>query len=192
MSTGDLDIYSLSVAAGDLLSIALEDSNNSGFLNPALSLFRGDGSLLAFASGTVLAQLMLEVPASEALTVVVRNSRTSTGTYDYSINVTGVSGSADTDGDGLLDTDEVIQGTNINRPDTDGDGLSDGDEVNVAGSDPLLADSDGDGILDGFDPAPLNPAVPRGVDEDIPLLPIWAYLLLASILGWIAASRRRQ
>ncbi|RIV42964.1 gliding motility-associated C-terminal domain-containing protein [Flagellimonas pelagia] len=37
----------------------------------------------------------------------------------------------DTDGDGLLDTEEATLGTNPNNPDTDGDGLTDGEEVLV-------------------------------------------------------------
>ena len=53
----------------------------------------------------------------------------------------------DSDGDGLLDSDEInVHGTNPLDPDTDDDGLSDGDEVNVYGTDPLDADSDDDGL----------------------------------------------
>ncbi|WP_228237049.1 Calx-beta domain-containing protein [Allomuricauda sp. M10] len=37
----------------------------------------------------------------------------------------------DTDGDGLLDTEEITLGTDSNNPDTDGDGLTDGEEVLV-------------------------------------------------------------
>lgn len=55
----------------------------------------------------------------------------------------------DTDGDGLLDVDEVLLGTDPTVADTDGDGLSDGDEVNTFGTDPLLADTDADGLSDG-------------------------------------------
>lgn len=67
---------------------------------------------------------------------------------------------ADTDGDGLLDGDEI--GSNPEKPlDTDGDGIidaldTDDDDDNLAtateillGTNPLLADSDGDGISDG-------------------------------------------
>ena len=55
---------------------------------------------------------------------------------------------ADTDGDGILDKDEVAAGTDPDKADTDGDGLSDSAEV-TAGTDPQLADTDGDGLADG-------------------------------------------
>jgi hypothetical protein len=61
----------------------------------------------------------------------------------------------DTDGDGLIDQEELCLGTNPYDPDTDGDGIPDG--VEVAGfwyngrlwtSDPLKVDSSGDGTPD--------------------------------------------
>ncbi|PKN72517.1 MAG: hypothetical protein CVU50_06565 [Candidatus Cloacimonetes bacterium HGW-Cloacimonetes-3] len=58
----------------------------------------------------------------------------------------------DTDGDGLMDVDEVQKyRTDINKKDTDGDGLSDGDEVMKYRTDPLVADTDKDGISDGLE-----------------------------------------
>lgn len=54
----------------------------------------------------------------------------------------------DTDGDGLLDLLEYLQGSNPVSGDTDGDGLSDYLEI-LLGSDPLRTDSDGDGLPDG-------------------------------------------
>ncbi len=55
----------------------------------------------------------------------------------------------DTDGDGLIDTDEAIYGTDPTNPDTDGDGLKDGAEVHTYGTDPLVKDTDGDNLGDG-------------------------------------------
>jgi outer membrane protein OmpA-like peptidoglycan-associated protein len=56
----------------------------------------------------------------------------------------------DSDGDGILDGDEVLAfGTNPNANDTDADGLTDGDEVRNRKTDPIKYDTDGDGIGDG-------------------------------------------
>jgi hypothetical protein len=57
---------------------------------------------------------------------------------------------ADTDGDGVNDGQEVIDGTDPLVPDTDSDGLSD-DEEKARGTNPLLADTDGDGYSDGYE-----------------------------------------
>lgn len=54
---------------------------------------------------------------------------------------------SDTDGDGLPDGSEISLGTNPFSADTDGDGLSDGEETRI-GSNPLQRDSDGDGVCD--------------------------------------------
>lgn len=55
----------------------------------------------------------------------------------------------DSDGDGLIDLDELNIGTNMSVYDTDGDGLSDGDEYLNLGTNPLLSDMDFDGLSDG-------------------------------------------
>ena len=74
----------------------------------------------------------------------------------------------DTDGDGLLDGEEVNQyGTDPLNPDSDNDGLPDGDEVNDHNSAPNNPDSDGDGLSDGeevneYGSSPTNP----DTDED--------------------------
>ena len=60
----------------------------------------------------------------------------------------------DTDGDGLLDGEEVRQyGTDPRNRDTDGDTLSDGTEAAGCTS-PINPDTDGDGIPDNQDPDP--------------------------------------
>ena len=55
----------------------------------------------------------------------------------------------DTDGDGLLDSEEDKLGTDKNNPDTDNDGLNDSDEIEEWETDPLVSDTDGDGYSDG-------------------------------------------
>ena len=54
----------------------------------------------------------------------------------------------DTDGDGLMDAEEALLGSNPSVPDTDGDSVPDGEEV---GPGPLPRDTDGDGLLDVSD-----------------------------------------
>ncbi len=61
----------------------------------------------------------------------------------------GLTGCVDSDGDGLSNTQERRLGTDPELADTDGDGVLDGEEVDVHGTDPLAADTDGDGYSDG-------------------------------------------
>ena len=72
----------------------------------------------------------------------------------------------DTDGDGLLDGDEVhVYATDPQDPDSDGDGLSDGDEANVLGTNPSERDSDGDGLEDGEEVL-VHTTDPLAIDTD--------------------------
>ncbi len=79
------------------------------------------------------------------------------------LSLEGVVVNQDSDGDGLLDSDETdIYGTDPALSDTDGDGLTDGEEVLVYGTNPLLEDCDEGGIADGWEVLvdgtdPLNP-----------------------------------
>ncbi|MDD2807954.1 MAG: hypothetical protein PHW95_05570 [Patescibacteria group bacterium] len=57
----------------------------------------------------------------------------------------------DSDLDGLTNEEEKKLGTDPNNMDTDGDGLLDGDEVRIWHADPLKADTDGDGFSDGYE-----------------------------------------
>ena len=73
-------------------------------------------------------------------------------------------GPVDSDGDGLTDDVENMIGTNPNDPDTDGDMLLDGEEVNDTMTNPLLSDTDGDG-LDDFEEV-MGPTDPLDLDSD--------------------------
>lgn len=59
----------------------------------------------------------------------------------------------DTDGDGILDGDELqyMVCCDPKNPDTDNDGLLDGDERDVYGTDPCNIDTDNDGLTDYFE-----------------------------------------
>jgi hypothetical protein len=58
----------------------------------------------------------------------------------------------DGDGDALADIDEEELGTSPLSPDSDGDGLGDGVELVQGLTSPVSADTDGDGLADGVDP----------------------------------------
>jgi hypothetical protein len=62
-------------------------------------------------------------------------------------------GLGDLDGDGLTNLQESQYGTDPRNADSDGDGLNDGAEVNTHQTDPSLADSDRDGLDDGYEVA---------------------------------------
>jgi hypothetical protein len=64
----------------------------------------------------------------------------------------------DSDGDGLLDSNESALGTNPNDADSDDDGIADGAEVGPNVSAPL--DHDGDGIIDALDATNNDPCTP--------------------------------
>lgn len=71
--------------------------------------------------------------------------------------------SLDADQDGLNHDQELLYGTDPLSAESDGDGLSDWDEVFFHNTDPLVADSDGDGFKDGIEVSygsdPLDPDV---------------------------------
>jgi len=108
------------------------------------------------------------------------------GDVSASITVTNDWPTADCDGDGLTNADEITAGTDPLNPDSDGDGVTDGQEVNIDMTDPLnncdylaasqnianvdaawlSADCDNDGLtnneeLTGVDD-PTTPADPNG------------------------------
>lgn len=103
--------------------------------------------------------------------------------------------SPDTDGDGLLDGEEVhTYGTDPLLGDTDGDGLLDGAELDDHGTDPLVADTDGDGLSDGleldefFGSDPLNPDTDGDSFLDGEEIDLWLELLIPNETGVVVAS----
>src|SRR5689334_2776646 len=82
----------------------------------------------------------------------------------------------DSDGDGLLDSQEATLGTDPNNADSDGDGVTDGAEVGGNVNAPLdtdgdgiidalessVTDTDGDGVTDQYDATNNNPCLPAG------------------------------
>ena len=113
----------------------------------------------------------------------------SDGTFDF--QDASVDGACiyDTDGDGLLDTEEDINGNGIvdtgetdpNNADTDGDGIDDGTESGINNdtdpsttTDPLNPDSDGDGLTDGQeDVKPTETSIPQKPIQTIPIRWRW-------------------
>jgi hypothetical protein len=83
----------------------------------------------------------------------------------------------DTDGDGLLDSEEAVLGTSPTNVDTDGDGISDGiemgknsDGTTIVGAtitNPLSTDTDADGIADGVEDANKNGILDAGEKSPI-------------------------
>lgn len=105
-------------------------------------------------------------------------------TDDLELRVGTDPGRADTDGDGLTDTFEILDGGEPHSPlkaDTDGDGIGDADEdvdgdglkaiqEQTAGTSPITADTDGDGLSDGEEVRTYktDPREADTDDDDIP------------------------
>jgi hypothetical protein len=67
------------------------------------------------------------------------------------LTVVGSIGDLDNDADGLTNDEEDSAGTDRDNADSDGDGLLDGEEVKQHLTSPLSSDSDGDGMDDQFE-----------------------------------------
>ena len=131
-------IFALDIANGEFKTLATFEGQNGSF--PSSGLVRGlDGKFYG----------------------------TTSGLYDGVDHGTIFSFSPrlDSDGDGLIDVDELRIGTNPQNADTDGDGLSDGREVNVHKTDPKKADTDGDGLSDGQE-VNVHKTDPKKADTD--------------------------
>jgi len=131
--------FSIRILSAEKTSVELQgEASERGFIPPWWAAILVSGSL-------ILCLLLLMIPyntsqqAALAQTVSIEQTQAAlSGT-----------GQQDSDGDGLLNADEVKTGTDPLKADTDGDGLSDGDEVNTYRTNPLVADTDKDGLSDG-------------------------------------------
>lgn len=100
----------------------------------------------------------------------------------------------DPDHDGLPNLEEFQLGTDPQQGDTDGDGLVDGDEVHLYHTDPLRFDTDGDGVSDGLeirsgsDPLDPNSFNLGPILAAITVQPAVVNLVFNTVLG--EASRR--
>ena len=82
-----------------------------------------------------------------------------------------VDGSEDTDGDGIINLEELLSNTDPGNPDTDGDGIDDLEELTAGAdgfiTDPRRADTDGDGLPDIVEiQVGLDPTDPSDADSD--------------------------
>ncbi len=96
------------------------------------------------------------------------------GTEGGVIEISSAETFFDTDGDGIAD-DEATFGTSKDNDDTDGDDLLDGDEVNIHSTNPFVADTDGDSLNDGLEAGiGTNPLVADtdgdGLTDDIEII----------------------
>jgi hypothetical protein len=91
---------------------------------------------------------------------------TDTGFYISLTNTGTDPRNPDTDGDGLMDGEEVTEfRTNPTLPDSDGDSLSDWEEIKLHFTDPNSEDTDGDRLPDGWEVAYLlDPNSATGLD----------------------------
>lgn len=86
--------------------------------------------------------------------------------YRYNLDFYTDNAALDDDNDGLTNIDEYIHEGDPHNPDTDGDGLLDGEEVHIYGTKVKWQHSDGDGMPDGWEVQyGFNPTVKDG-DQD--------------------------
>ncbi len=126
--------------------------------NPAVAAVDASGLVSARASGSVLVSALHEGALGVVeIDVVAAVDSDGDGLSDEFEVANGMDPNNpadaldDADGDGLSTVEEVQLGLDPFDPDTDGDGLLDGEEVNATGTNPRLFDTDGDGLSDGLE-----------------------------------------
>nr|WP_321403236.1 pre-peptidase C-terminal domain-containing protein [uncultured Desulfobacter sp.] len=82
ISSGDIDFYSLAVAAGDRIHLRLVDITGSNYDELTFQLFRPDGSLVATSTSGGIAQITYTAENTETLTAIIFNSNKLEVNYD--------------------------------------------------------------------------------------------------------------
>ena len=140
--------------------------------NPAVAAVSADGTVTARSSGTVLVSAANEGALGLIrLQVVLSGDSDGDGLPDDFELANGLDPDdpadafSDPDEDGLGLSGEFDAGLDPFDPDTDDDGLLDGEEVIETATDPLLFDTDGDRVSDGLETiAESDPLDPLSVD----------------------------
>lgn len=154
---GDEKTYPFSVQVLSAENVSQElagEVSEKGFIPPWLPVILVMGSLVLC--------LLLLIPIASARQTA---SATQTAAFAQTQVALPGFGQADTDSDGLMNSDEINLGTDPLKADTDGDGLPDGQEVNVYKTNPLVADTDLDALSDG-DEVLKYKTNPLNVDSD--------------------------
>ncbi|MBB5349860.1 putative HAF family extracellular repeat protein [Haloferula luteola] len=139
-----------------IVRVELESGLKLGKKDPlAQVLAEGDeaptGMVVNLISGATARTMYLLKGATYAITASLDTwdgQRTEMLTVDGPVSYTFAL-DGDTDGDGLLDSEEVALGTRADKADTDKDGLTDYEEVRVYFTHPKKKDTDGDKAADG-------------------------------------------
>lgn len=168
--------------------------------NPALASVSANGLVTALKSGTAIVQAINEgTQGLLRLNIALSADSDGDGIPDDVELANGLDSNNpadaldDPDHDGLSNINEYVNGTNIRNPDTDGDGILDGEEM-IAGADgfitnPLLKDTDGDGIPDnveissGSDPTNAASTNLAAALKAITVIPANAQINVNSVIG---------
>ena len=145
--------FTIKVLSAENMLVELSgETSEKGFIPPWLAVF-----LIFLAIGALMLGLLFLASFNS-----IQTSARATQTASFELTQAALSGASDSDGDGLINSDEIKLGTDPLKSDTDGDGLPDGEEVNTYRTNPLVTDTDQDGLPDGeevlnYKTSPLSP-----------------------------------